>query len=408
MIAINAERLWSTLNEMARIGATPAGGVTRLTLSDEDRQARDLLRQWAQEAGFPCEVDSMGNMFIRRAGKNPQLAPVLTGSHVDSQPLGGRYDGIYGVLAGLEALRTLNERGIETERDIVLVNWTNEEGARFAPAMLASGVWAGQFSEAFALARKDRDGISVGEALEAIGYRGERPTAAFPVHACYEVHIEQGPILEEDDVDIGLVHAAMGQRWFNVTLEGFSAHAGTTPMGSRRDALTAFAELALAVEQIGIAHNPDGRATIGMAQVIPGSRNVVPGRVECSVEFRHPQSSALEAMEQALRHAADTLARRGVQAQIERIFDYAPIAFNAQCLARSEQAVQMLGYSARRMVSGAGHDTCYISKVAPASMIFIPCEKGISHNEAENILPTWAEKGANVLLHSVLLAAREK
>ncbi|HFP9424791.1 N-carbamoyl-L-amino acid hydrolase [Raoultella ornithinolytica] len=408
MIAINAERLWSTLNEMARIGATPAGGVTRLTLSDEDRQARDLLRQWAQEAGFPCAVDSMGNMFIRRAGKNPQLAPVLTGSHVDSQPLGGRYDGIYGVLAGLEALRTLNERGIETERDIVLVNWTNEEGARFAPAMLASGVWAGQFSEAFALARKDRDGISVGTALEAIGYRGERPTAAFPVHACYEVHIEQGPILEEEDVDIGLVHAAMGQRWFNVTLEGFSAHAGTTPMGSRRDALTAFAELALAVEQIGIAHNPDGRATIGMAQVIPGSRNVVPGRVECSVEFRHPQSSALEAMEQALRHAADTLARRGVQAQIERIFDYAPIAFNAQCLARSEQAVQMLGYSARRMVSGAGHDTCYISKVAPASMIFIPCEKGISHNEAENILPTWAEKGANVLLHSVLLAAREK
>ena len=408
MIAINAERLWSTLNEMARIGATPAGGVTRLTLSDEDRQARDLLRQWAQEAGFPCAVDSMGNMFIRRAGKNPQLAPVLTGSHVDSQPLGGRYDGIYGVLAGLEALRTLNERGIETERDIVLVNWTNEEGARFAPAMLASGVWAGQFSEAFALARKDRDGISVGAALEAIGYRGERPTAAFPVHACYEVHIEQGPILEEEEVDIGLVHAAMGQRWFNVTLEGFSAHAGTTPMGSRRDALTAFAELALAVEQIGIAHNPDGRATIGMAQVIPGSRNVVPGRVECSVEFRHPQSSALEAMEQALRHAADTLARRGVQAQIERIFDYAPIAFNAQCLARSEQAVQMLGYSARRMVSGAGHDTCYISKVAPASMIFIPCEKGISHNEAENILPTWAEKGANVLLHSVLLAAREK
>ena len=274
--------------------------------------------------------------------------------------------------------------------------------------MLASGVWAGQFSEAFALARKGRDGISVGAALEAIGYLGERPTAAFPVHACYEVHIEQGPILEEEDVDIGLVHAAMGQRWFIVTLEGFSAHAGTTPMGSRRDALTAFAELALAVEQIGIAHNPDGRAPIGMAQVIPGSRNVVPGRVECSVEFRHPQSSALEAMEQALRHAADTLARRGVQAQIERIFDYAPIAFNAQCLARSEQAVQMLGYSARRMVSGAGHDTCYISKVAPASMIFIPCEKGISHNEAENILPTWAEKGANVLLHSVLLAAAEK
>ncbi|WP_434644075.1 Zn-dependent hydrolase [Klebsiella sp. I138] len=408
MTAINAERLWSTLNEMATIGATPAGGVTRLALSEEDRQARNRLLAWALEAGFHCNVDSMGNMFIRRAGKNPQLAPVLTGSHVDSQPLGGRYDGIYGVLAGLEALRTLNDSGIETERDIVLVNWTNEEGARFAPAMLASGVWAGQFSEAFALAREDRDGISVGTALEAIGYRGERPAAAFPVHACYEVHIEQGPILEDEGVDIGLVHAAMGQRWFNITLTGFSAHAGTTPMGSRRDALTAFAELALAIEQTGIDHQPDGRATIGMVQVTPGSRNVVPGRVECSVEFRHPQSDALEKMEQALHHAAEKLAGRGVQAQIERIFNYAPIAFNAQCLARSEQAVQTLGYSARRMVSGAGHDTCYISHVAPASMIFIPCEKGVSHNEAENIQPAWAEKGANVLLHSLLLAAAEK
>lgn len=331
MITVNGARLWSTLNEMALLGATPAGGVTRLALSEEDRQARDLLRQWAREAGFPCEVDSMGNMFIRRAGKNSQLAPVLTGSHIDSQPLGGRYDGIYGVLAGLEALRTLNDRGIETERDIVLVNWTNEEGARFAPAMLASGVWAGQFSEDFALARIDRDGISVGAALEAIGYRGECPAAAFPLHACYEVHIEQGPILEEEGVDIGLVHAAMGQRWFNVTLEGFSAHAGTTPMGSRRDALTAFAELALAVEHIGIAHNPDGRATIGMAQVIPGSRNVVPGRVACSVEFRHPQSPALEAMERELHRAAEALAARGVTANVERIFDYAPITFDAGC-----------------------------------------------------------------------------
>lgn len=407
MITVNGARLWSTLNEMAQLGATPAGGVTRLALSEEDRQARNLLRQWAREAGFPCEVDSMGNMFIRRRGKHSHLPPVLTGSHVDSQPLGGRYDGIYGILAGLEALRTLNDRGIATERDIVLVNWTNEEGARFAPAMLASGVWAGQFSESFALAREDRDGISVGEALEAIGYRGERPAAACPLHACYEVHIEQGPILEEEGVDIGLVHAAMGQRWFNVTLEGFSAHAGTTPMGSRRDALTAFAELALAVEQIGIAHNPDGRATIGMAQVIPGSRNVVPGGVACSVEFSHPQSPALEAMERALHRAAEALAARGVAANVERIFDYAPIAFDRECLARSQRAADELGYSARTMVSGAGHDTCYISKVAPASMIFIPCEKGISHNEAENILPAWAEKGANVLLNSLRLAADE-
>lgn len=408
MIAVNAARLWSTLETMAQIGATPAGGVTRLALSEEDRFARNLLRDWAREAGFSCDIDSMGNMFIRRAGKNPQLAPVMTGSHVDSQPLGGRYDGIYGVLAGLEALRALNDHAIETERDIVLVNWTNEEGARFAPAMLASGVWSGQFSEQFAWSRADSAGVTVGEALEAIGYKGQTPTRAFPVHACYELHIEQGPILEDEAIDIGLVHAAMGQRWFTLTLDGFAAHAGTTPMHSRRDALTAFAELALKVEAIGVQHAPDGRATIGMAHITPNSRNVVPSRVICSVEFRHPQTEALVAMEAALRQAADNLAARGVTANVERIFDYAPIAFDAACLSRSEQAAREWGYSTKRMVSGAGHDTCYISKVAPASMIFIPCVKGISHNEAENIHESWAEKGANVLLTSLLLAAQEK
>lgn len=408
MIRVNAARLWSTLEMMAQIGGTPAGGVTRLALSDEDRIARNLLRDWAQEAGFNRDVDSMGNMLIRRAGKNPTLAPVITGSHVDSQPLGGNYDGIYGVMAGLELLRTLNDNQLETERDIVLINWTNEEGARFAPAMLASGVWTGQFTEEYAHARADRDGITVGEALDAIGYRGEHPARAFPIHACYELHIEQGPILEDDAIDIGLVRAAMGQRWFTITLDGFAAHAGTTPMHSRRDALTAFAELALKVEAIGYQHVPDGRATIGMANVTPNSRNVVPSRVVCSVEFRHPQIEALDAMEAALYQAAKHIAARGVNADVERIFDYAPIAFDAACLARSEEAVAALGYSAIPMVSGAGHDTCYVSKIAPASMIFIPCEKGISHNEAERILPEWSEKGANVLLHSVLSAAQEK
>jgi len=407
MNRINAERLWSTLEQMAQIGGTPAGGVTRLALSDEDRRARDLLRDWALEAGFTCDVDSMGNMFIRRAGKNLALAPVMTGSHVDSQPLGGNYDGIYGVMAGLEVLRTLNDLRIETERDIVLVNWTNEEGARFAPAMLASGVWAGQLSQEFAYARTDSAKVTVREALEAIGYRGERPARAFPVHACYELHIEQGPILEEEGIDIGLVRAAMGQRWFTITLDGFAAHAGTTPMHSRRDALTAFALLALKVEAIGYAHAPDGRATIGMVQVTPGSRNVVPSRVVCSVEFRHPASEALVEMEAALHQAAKSLATRGVSAEVERIFDYAPIDFDARCLARSEAAVKALGYTAKPMVSGAGHDTCYISAIAPASMIFIPCVKGISHNEEERILPEWSEKGANVLLHSLLSSAQE-
>ena len=407
MIRVNAERLWTTLEMMAQIGGTPAGGVTRLALSEEDRIARNLLRDWALEAGLTCDVDSMGNMFIRRAGTNPALAPVMTGSHVDSQPLGGNYDGIYGVLAGLELLRTLNDNNVQTERDIVLVNWTNEEGARFAPAMLASGVWAGQISEDFAYARMDSKRVTVREALETIGYRGEIPARAFPVHACYELHIEQGPILEDESIDIGLVRAAMGQRWFTLALEGFAAHAGTTPMHSRRDALTAFAELALKVEEIGYRHAPDGRATIGMAEITPNSRNVVPSRVVCSVEFRHPEQDALEAMEVALHQAAESLAARGVTANVERIFDYAPIAFNAACLARTERAVAALGYSSKPMVSGAGHDTCYVSKIVPASMIFIPCEKGISHNEAERILPEWSEKGANVLLRSVLAAAQE-
>lgn len=407
MIRVNAGRLWTTLEMMAQIGGTPAGGVTRLALSEEDRIARNLLRDWALEAGFTCDVDSMGNMFIRRAGRNPALAPVMTGSHVDSQPLGGNYDGIYGVLAGLELLRTLNDNNVQTERDIVLVNWTNEEGARFAPAMLASGVWAGQLSEDFAYARMDSKLVTVREALEAIGYRGEIPARAFPVHACYELHIEQGPILEDEAIDIGLVRAAMGQRWFTIALDGFAAHAGTTPMPSRRDALTAFAELALKVEEIGYRHAPDGRATIGMAEITPNSRNVVPSRVVCSVEFRHPEQDALEAMEMALHQAAESLSARGVTANVERIFDYAPIAFNASCLARTERAVAALGYSSKPMVSGAGHDTCYVSKIAPASMIFIPCVKGISHNEAERILPAWSEKGANVLLHSVLAAALE-
>ncbi len=407
-ITVNAARLWSTLEEMAQIGATPAGGVTRLALSEEDRQARDRLRDWALQDGFHYEVDTLGNMFIRRPGKNPQLAPVLTGSHVDSQPLGGRYDGIYGVLAGLEALRTLNERRIETERDILLVNWTNEEGARFAPAMLASGVWTGHFTEEFALSRTDSAGVSVGAALQKIGYRGVLPARAFPLHACYEVHIEQGPILEEEGIDIGVVQAAMGQRWYTVTLNGFAAHAGTTPMSSRRDAVSGFAQLALAVEQIGVRHAPDGRATVGMVQNTPNSRNVVSGRVICSVEFRHPQAAALESMEQALYQAIDALSARRLETQVERIFNYAPIAFDAGCIARVAQAADGLGYAWRPMVSGAGHDTCYLNAIAPASMIFIPCEQGISHNEAENILPAWSEKGANLLLNTLLAAALEQ
>lgn len=406
-LQVNGERLWRTLEEMAQFGATPRGGVTRLTLSEEDRQARDTLRAWALEAGFTCEVDRLGNMFIRRAGRNPALAPVMTGSHGDSQPLGGNYDGIYGVLAGLEALRTLNDLHIETERDLLLVNWTNEEGARFAPAMLASGVWTGVFSEAFARSREDKNGVTLEHALQAIGYAGEKPCAAFPVHACFEAHIEQGPQLEAEAIDIGVVHAAAGQRWYEVDIQGFAAHAGTTPMAHRRDALCGFAELALAVEQIGFDFSPDGRATIGMAQVTPNSRNVVPGALFCSVEFRHPQQEALSEMETALEAAVEKLAERLLEVKLKRIFDYAPVHFDERCIAHVERAAEALGCSHTRMVSGAGHDACYVNRVAPTSMIFIPCVKGISHNEEEAISPQWAENGASVLLNALLSAAQE-
>ena len=406
-LRVNGERLWQTLRTFSTFGATPAGGVTRLALSAEDRQGRDTLRHWATEAGFHCEIDEIGNQFIRRPGRNPQLAPVMTGSHGDSQPLGGNYDGIYGVLAGLEVLRTLNERGIETERDLLLVNWTNEEGARFAPAMLASGVWTGVFSREYALARRDGDGISVDEALRAIGYRGTAAARAIPLHACFELHIEQGPILEETGTDVGIVRAAMGQRWFEITLTGFAAHAGTTPMDLRQDALCGFAEVALAVERIGRQFADDGRATVGMAQLTPNSRNVVPGRVFFTVEFRHPDADALDRMEAELHAALATLGERRLTVSAGKIFDYAPIAFDPGCVARIEHAARALGLTQRSMVSGAGHDACYLSRVAPTAMIFIPCEKGISHNEAENILPAWSTNGADLLLHTLLAAANE-
>ncbi|QZY97586.1 Zn-dependent hydrolase [Pantoea dispersa] len=406
-VRIDGARLWQMLQTFSTFGATPGGGVTRLALSEEDRQGRDTLQGWARQAGFDCEVDELGNMFMRRRGRHPELPAVLIGSHADSQPLGGNYDGIYGVLAGLEVLYTFNDAHIETERDILLVNWTNEEGARFAPAMLASGVWAGVFSRDYALGRRDRDGVSLGEALDRIGYAGERQACAQPLHACYELHIEQGPILEAEGIAAGVVHAALGQRWFDVIIQGFAAHAGTTPMDLRRDALCGFAELALAVEKIGKQYGDDGRATVGMAQITPGSRNVVPGAVLCSVEFRHPELPALDEMEAQLMLALEDVRQRKLEPSVEKILDYPPVNFDPGCIARIEKATRSLGYSQRRMVSGAGHDACYINRVAPTAMIFIPCVKGISHNEEESISPRWAQEGANVLLATLLLAANE-
>lgn len=400
---VNGERLWQTLMDMAQHGATANGGVSRLALSEEDRLGRELFVRWAEEAGCQVRVDAMGNIFARREGRHPQLAPVVTGSHGDSQPAGGKFDGIYGVLAGLEVVRSLNDHGIQTDRSIEVVNWTNEEGSRFAPAMIASGVYAGVFDLEFGLSRVDANGVTLGQALAQIGYAGEHPCQVTPIHAAFELHIEQGPILEAQGITIGVVTGAQGQRWYEVELTGRSAHAGTTPMDHRLDALLGFARVVEAVNGLGLAQGAEGRATVGMANVYPNSRNVVPGRVFFSVEFRHPDEAVLAVLDGQLREAVQGIAEGiGLRWQVEQIFQYAPIAFDADCVATVRAACEELGLSHRSMISGAGHDACYLNRVAPTAMIFVPCVDGLSHNEAEHIHPHWATAGAEVLLRAIL------
>ncbi|WP_277964417.1 Zn-dependent hydrolase [Pseudomonas sp. RIT-To-2] len=400
---VNGERLWQTLMDMAQHGATANGGVSRLALSEEDRLGRELFVRWAEEAGCQVRVDAMGNIFARREGRHPQLAPVVTGSHGDSQPAGGKFDGIYGVLAGLEVVRSLNDHGIQTDRSIEVVNWTNEEGSRFAPAMIASGVYAGVFDLEYGLSRVDANGVTLGQALAQIGYAGEHPCQVTPIHAAFELHIEQGPILEAQGITIGVVTGAQGQRWYEVELTGRSAHAGTTPMDHRLDALLGFARVVEAVNGLGLAQGAEGRATVGMANVYPNSRNVVPGRVFFSVEFRHPDEAVLAVLDGQLREAVQGIAEGiGLRWQVEQIFQYAPIAFDADCVATVRAACEELGLSHRSMISGAGHDACYLNRVAPTAMIFVPCVDGLSHNEAEHIHPHWATAGAEVLLRAIL------
>ena len=404
LLTINGQRLWDSLMEMALIGATAKGGVCRLALTDLDREGRDLFVRWAKEAGCKITVDRMGNVFARRAGKDDSLDPVVTGSHADSQPTGGRFDGIYGVLGGLEVIRTLDDHGIETDRPIEVVIWTNEEGSRFAPAMVASGVFAGVFTEEYGLSRADVDGKTMGQELQRIGYAGEIPCGRRPIHAAFELHIEQGPILETEDITIGVVTHAQGQRWYEVTLTGQESHAGPTPMPRRRDALLGAARIIDLVNRIGIAHAPFACATVGMLNVYPNSRNVIPGRVFFTVDMRHPEDNVLAQMDAELRSGVEeiALASKVEVSSLEQIFYYKPVTFDADCVASVRAAAQRFGYSHRDMVSGAGHDACYLAQVAPTSMVFVPCVGGISHNEIEDAKPEWIEAGANVLLHAIL------
>jgi N-carbamoyl-L-amino-acid hydrolase len=402
-IGVNGERLWDSLMEMAKIGATEKGGNCRLALTDLDREGRDLFVRWCEAAGCTVTVDRMGNIFARRPGRNDGLPPVMTGSHLDTQPTGGKFDGVYGVLAGLEVIRTLNDHGIETEAPVEATVWTNEEGSRFAPAMTASGVFAGVFELDYAYAIEDMDGQALGDELERIGYRGEAECGGRPVGAFFEAHIEQGPILEAEDKTIGVVTGAQGQRWYEVTVTGAEAHAGTTPMPRRQDALCAAAQLVSEVRAIAARRPPNAVATVGVLQASPNSRNTIPGRVFFTVDTRHPEDETLSDMGAELRAACDRVAGEdGVEVAIEEIWYSPPIVFDAECVAAVRQGAAAHGYGHRDIVSGAGHDACYISRVAPTGMVFVPCKDGISHNEIESATPEDLAAGANVLLHAML------
>lgn len=405
-LRVNGQRLWDSLMEMARIGATPAGGCNRQALTDEDRQGRDLFVSWCREIGCEVQVDQMGNIFARRAGADDSLPPVITGSHLDTQPTGGKFDGVYGVLAGLEVLRTLHEQKLQTRAPLEVVVWTNEEGARFSPAMIGSGVWAGEFSLEYGHGRADKSGKTIGEELARIGYLGEEPAEPKPITAAFEAHIEQGPILEKQDQVIGVVTGVQGIRWYDVTFRGTPCHAGPTPMADRRDPVQALSLLCERLYSEVKAFSEDARMTCGDLRAEPGSRNTVPEKVVLALDLRHPQPEGLEHLHRTLYRLAEQVEEAtGATIDVREEWHSPPVAFDEQCIAAVDRAVQSLGYSHRRMVSGAGHDSVYVSRVAPVSMIFVPCAGGLSHNEAESAEVEHLEAGCNVLLQAMLARA---
>ncbi len=408
-LQVDGHRLWQRLMTLAAIGATAKGGVCRLALTELDRQGRELFRQWARELGCSVRSDAIGNLFARRPGSDDTLPAVATGSHIDTQPTGGKFDGNYGVLAGLEVVQTLNDAGIRTRAPLEVCVWTNEEGSRFVPVMMGSGVYAGAFSLAHALAARDAEGVSVQQALQATGQAGTAAAAvadgAPRFGAYFEAHIEQGPVLEDAGVTIGAVTGALGQRWYDVTVSGMEAHAGPTPMALRRDALLPAAALVQRVNAIALAEQPNGRGTVGSLVVHPGSRNTIPGRVRFTVDFRHADDAGLARMDTALREAAAALAVPGIAVAIEPVVYFPPQPFDAALVDSVRQGARRAGLSVMDLVSGAGHDAVYVARTAPAAMIFVPCKDGISHNEIEDALPEHLSAGASVLLHAMLARA---
>ena len=403
---IDGKRLWDTLMSFAQIGATPKGGVRRLALSAVDKTGRDRFRAECEAIGLAVRVDSVGNMFARREGRDPSRLPVLFGSHLDSQPSGGKFDGALGVLAGLEVMRSLNDLGIATEAPVELINWTDEEGSRFGHSLMGSGVWAGVYPEEHVRALKDTEGTTVAESLDAIGYRGPEPARPFPADAYFELHIEQGPILEREAKQIGIVTGAQAQVWYDAVTVGQDSHAGTTPPSTRKDALVCAARIIDLVDRLMRARGEDGRGTVGQLQVIPNSRNVVPGEVRFSVEFRHPDIAEIDKLDATFPAEAQAIATAcGVQLDLTTLFRIPAQPFDPACIDLVRQGAARAGYSTRDIVSGAGHDAVYVARHVPAAMIFTPCKDGLSHNEAESIEPEEAAAGAQVLFEAVVARA---
>lgn len=402
-LTINGLRLWETLMEMAKIGATAKGGCNRQALTDDDKQGRDLFRDWCVSAGCTVRVDEMGNMFARRAGVDNTLPPVIAGSHLDTQPTGGKFDGVYGVLAALEVIRSLNDAGIETRHPVEAVVWTNEEGARFAPAMIGSGVWSGEFDIEYGHSRMDKQGNSLGAELKRIAYLGDSPCKAFEVKAAFEVHIEQGPILEKEDLQIGVLTGVQGMRWYDLVINGQACHAGPTPMEMRRDPFMGLHRISSKLYKLIESHAPWGRITFGDIKAEPGSRNTVPEKLILSIDLRHPDEEVLESIDQEMRSIVDEeCGLLDLDGTVNNEWLSPSVKFNPDCITAVQNAADKLNYTNQTMVSGAGHDSVYVSRVVPTSMIFIPCEGGLSHNEAENVTKEDIEAGCNVLLHAMM------
>ncbi|MDZ4309988.1 MAG: Zn-dependent hydrolase [Cypionkella sp.] len=405
-LRINSARLWDSLDQMAQIGPGIAGGNNRQTLTDADSAGRHLFAGWCKAAGMTMGVDTMGNMFATRSGTDPKALPVYMGSHLDTQPTGGRYDGVLGVLGALEVVRTMNDMNVQTRHPIVVTNWTNEEGARFAPAMLASGVFAGLHTQDYAYNRTDMDGLRFGDELARIGWVGDEVVGARKMHAMLELHIEQGPILEAEGKEIGVVTHGQGLWWLEITLTGRDAHTGSTPMAMRVNAGLGMARITERVHQIAMGHQPGAVGAVGQVKVFPNSRNVIPGKVIFTVDIRSPDQTKLDLMRGEVERAAHAVAAElGLGCSIEAVGHFDPVTFDANLVNIVRQSAEKLGYSHMDIISGAGHDACWINRVAPTVMVMCPCEGGLSHNEAEKISPEWAAAGTDVLLHAVLEVA---